>query len=334
METPRLIGRCLYCFQMKISIITPTLNRNYIENAWRCLERQTDRAFEWIIVDNGSDREHLKTLDSIARQASFKVVLASESLRGPSACRKKGESLAEGDFFAYLDDDDEYSQDAIAQWRADVEENSCDVSVLRTFNCVYKCLGRKFVFERNNADLEDAIATKEGKFDIALKTSFPRMLYRREFVEKSGSWDLSLRSREDIDFMTRILLLEPKVTMTRAGSYDCLKTTGVDKYIKREFAESVLRSFKKIYGHTKDTYIGEKMRKYLGADTRNRWRKISLFYPDLGEEYKAFAQMLGYSCSDSLLKRRFLRAIKAPARNFPLLSEIFYYKLRNLTGKK
>ena len=314
---------------MKVSVITPTFNRNYIENAWRSLERQTDRRFEWIIVDNGSAPEHLELLKSIAERASFKVVLASESTRGPSACRKKAESLAEGDWFAYLDDDDEYSPDAIAQWCADVEKNNSDVSVLRSFNCVYKYGKMKFVFTRPNANLEESLKDKLGKFDVALKTSFPRMMYRRSFVEKSGSWDLSLRSREDIDFMLRVLLLEPKITMTAAGSYECLKTTGIDKYMKPEFAESVLNSFRKIIGYTKGTYVEEKIRKYIGADVRNRWRKISLFFPELGEKYKSFAQSLGFECADSLQKRKLLRLLKAPARNFPLLAE-FYYKTKNL----
>ena len=57
--------------QILLSIVTPTYNRAYtLPACFRSLESQTDRRFEWILVDDGSADETPELAESF-RGADF-----------------------------------------------------------------------------------------------------------------------------------------------------------------------------------------------------------------------------------------------------------------------
>lgn len=85
-----------------ISVIVPTYNRpRFLAEALRSVAAQTERSFECIVVDDGSD----EPAQLIQRDSRFRLV-RHETCRGVAAARNTGIEAATGDYLAFLDDDD------------------------------------------------------------------------------------------------------------------------------------------------------------------------------------------------------------------------------------
>jgi len=88
---------------MKVSIITAT-NREISERALRSIENQTNKNFEWIVVQDGSFPIDLP------EQHKF-VTLWNNY--GPSVARNIGFQVSDGDIITYLDSDDELNPNRV-----------------------------------------------------------------------------------------------------------------------------------------------------------------------------------------------------------------------------
>jgi glycosyltransferase involved in cell wall biosynthesis len=85
-----------------VSIITPTYNRRkFIPNLIRCIEAQTHTEFEWIILDDGTDKigDLVKHLSYVNYQNLQKKLTLGEK-------RNRANDLARGSYLIYFDDDD------------------------------------------------------------------------------------------------------------------------------------------------------------------------------------------------------------------------------------
>lgn len=89
------------------SVIIPLYNKeSYIEKTLGCVLNQSFSDFEVIIVDDGSSDGSA----SIVRQINDgRIKLFHQENQGVSAARNKGMELAEGDYFCFLDADDEWT---------------------------------------------------------------------------------------------------------------------------------------------------------------------------------------------------------------------------------
>ncbi|WP_406629855.1 glycosyltransferase family 2 protein [Ornithobacterium rhinotracheale] len=97
-----------------ISILTPTYNRaNLLARVFESLQSQTDKDFEWIIVDDGSTDntdELIKTFKSNGFELSYYKKLNG----GKHTALNFGVQKAKGDFIIMLDSDDELPNDAVS----------------------------------------------------------------------------------------------------------------------------------------------------------------------------------------------------------------------------
>lgn len=110
---------------MNVSIIIPTYNR--IEVLPRALDSvfgQTfSESFEVIVVDDGSTDG---TAELIRRNYPS-VHLIKQARRGVSAARNAGIKLAQGDWFAFLDSDDEWLPDKLNRQFHELEASGLQV---------------------------------------------------------------------------------------------------------------------------------------------------------------------------------------------------------------
>jgi glycosyltransferase involved in cell wall biosynthesis len=104
--------------QIKLSIVTVTRNRpqKLIASAAVSLQQQTNHDFEWIVINDGGDRE---TKDSIEQlQSDFAIVIADmehpETGFGLCYGRNLGLKLASSELVTYLDDDNHFLPEAVA----------------------------------------------------------------------------------------------------------------------------------------------------------------------------------------------------------------------------
>ncbi|PMQ00877.1 MAG: glycosyl transferase [Dictyoglomus sp. NZ13-RE01] len=215
----------------KISIIIPTFNREkLLPRAIESVRRQTYKDWELLIVD---DRSNDNTESLVKKYISLDDrirYLKNERKKGPAGARNFGILNSKGEYIAFLDSDDEWSEVHLEEC-IDVLKNY-DVNVCFALWIIVKGNGdfRK-VFDpdipEERARLERIISIfnpkVEGKYiffgDNFYEESFLKggsycthintLVIKRDVIEKIGLFNEDLSVCEDSDFVYRVILHYP-----------------------------------------------------------------------------------------------------------------------------
>ena len=96
-----------------ISIIVPVYNtEQFLPRCLACIERQTYRNLEIILVDDGSTDRSGAICDEFARKDPRARVIHQEN-QGLWAARNAGQRVAMGDFLIFPDSDDYFHADML-----------------------------------------------------------------------------------------------------------------------------------------------------------------------------------------------------------------------------
>lgn len=189
-------------YQYTFTVFTGTYNRaNLLPRVYASLTRQTYKDFEWLIVDDGSTDATAQVVESFTRMAPFAIRYVWKPNGGVHTAVNKGVSLAQGRFFAILDSDDWYVDDALEKmlefWDAieDTAKYTCSgVCGL----CAYEngqIIGSKFpsdVWDSDDFEAKNVHRKKGDKIgfkrtDVMRQFPFPEDLGR--FVSESIVWN-------------------------------------------------------------------------------------------------------------------------------------------------
>lgn len=112
--------------QPKISIIIPVYNaENYIRPCLDSIIGQTYQNLQIILIDDGSkDNSFAICQEYAARDARITAIYQEN--HGVSNARNRGLSLADGDYYGFVDGDDYISQDMYEKMMEKALEYSCD----------------------------------------------------------------------------------------------------------------------------------------------------------------------------------------------------------------
>ncbi|HOI27015.1 MAG TPA: glycosyltransferase family A protein [Paludibacteraceae bacterium] len=115
---------------MMITVFTPTYNRaNTLTRLFESLKQQTDKRFEWLIIDDGSTDETKELVNSFIQENVIDINYIKRENRGLSATINQGVQLAKGDIFFRIDSDDFATLDAIEKiyknWHLTQKESVC-----------------------------------------------------------------------------------------------------------------------------------------------------------------------------------------------------------------
>lgn len=102
---------------VKVSIFTPIYNRStFLPQIHNSLRLQTNKDFEWIVVDDGSTDDTKNIMTNIIKNSnhSFPITYLYKSNGGKHSAINMGIQYAQGELFFILDSDDSLPIDAIA----------------------------------------------------------------------------------------------------------------------------------------------------------------------------------------------------------------------------
>ena len=186
------------------SVIIPAYNAaQTIRSTVASVLLQTERDLEVILVDDGSTDKTLKVLLDIGCK-DMRVRVVSQPNGGVSSARNFGASLAKGKLLAFLDADDQWANEKLAEHRiAHDADPMLDVS----FAQVAFCSDQAGVLTSGKS----VSRLPEGYLDIAdvivenpvCTTS--NFVIRRDAFEDIGGFDESLRYAEDQEILARLL---------------------------------------------------------------------------------------------------------------------------------
>ena len=185
----------------KVSVVIPAYNVcAYIEETLISLERQTFKAFEAIIVNDGSTDETAAIAQSFCqRDARFRPIAKPNG--GLSSARNFGIRHAKADYIAMLDGDDIYEPEKLAnhvRWLDADPQIGVVYSASKTMRddgrVTWMSLGGKPVSS-------DPLVSLLYKNFVGHGSN---AVFRRALIDEVGEFDETLRSSEDIDFWLRI----------------------------------------------------------------------------------------------------------------------------------
>jgi glycosyltransferase involved in cell wall biosynthesis len=100
---------------MLITVFTPTYNRAYIiPKLYESLLNQTNKNFEWIVVDDGSTDDTKELFDEYLLNKEFTIKYIKTENGGKQKAINKGVSVAKGELFFIVDSDDYLTEDALS----------------------------------------------------------------------------------------------------------------------------------------------------------------------------------------------------------------------------
>jgi glycosyltransferase involved in cell wall biosynthesis len=191
-----------------VSVILPVFNRPVeLRAAVACVETQTYRDWEIVIVDDGSTDETGAVAEELAANQPDRIRALHRANGGPGAARETGRLAARGAFLQYLDSDDWLAPEKFAlQVEALGRHPECGIAYGRC---------------RETGPDGVALAHPERPSDRPLETMFPAFvekrlwntvvpLYRRELCDRAGAW-LPLWQEEDWEYDARIAALGPQL---------------------------------------------------------------------------------------------------------------------------
>lgn len=193
---------------MLVSIITPAYNPgDLLLETYGSLEHQTFKDFEWIIVDDNSDKYNIKLIKSIKDKASFSVRIIRNSRNLKQAKSKNiGLTVAKGKYVKFLDADDlldvKHLENQFNLLNAKSEQNVAIFSP--TINFIGHIENSTTNDSYKHVSL-DNIKQLE-RFLVYPFFSHCGCLFHKNSIEKINGFDESLLTDEDGDFIIRLML--------------------------------------------------------------------------------------------------------------------------------
>lgn len=187
--------------QKKVSVIIPTYNRaKFLRSAIKSALMQTFTDYEIIVSDDRST-DHTREVVEIFKDKRIKYV-RNEGNRGPSATRNTAISASEGEYIAFLDDDDEWLPEKLKS-----QVHLLDKSPLNICG-VYS--NRLMINKSNGQIISDNPGTDKLRgnllYQLAIKSPIhtSTVLVRKKCLDEVGPFDETMSYMEDRDLWIRL----------------------------------------------------------------------------------------------------------------------------------
>lgn len=189
-----------------ISVIIPTYNgtTRFLDRALDSVFKQTYSDWELIIVDDASTDDTATYIHDYVRSCGHRMHYVQRLVNGgPSAARNEGAKIAQGNFLAFLDQDDIWAPTFLEETLADLQDTSSDIGATHTDHWEIDANGKRRKYEPTYQPLFrytqiTHILCRGNKCRIQ------GMLMKRAAFEQVKGFDEQLRNTEDEEFLVRL----------------------------------------------------------------------------------------------------------------------------------
>lgn len=185
----------------RVSVIIPAYNSSrFIDETMQSVFAQTFSDFEVVVVNDGSP--DTEALESALQPWMSRIIYVKQPNRGPSAARNTGISVARGEFLAFLDSDDTWLPEYLAEQIA-CFENTPGLDVVCADTLFYgdsPLAGHTFL---EKCQLKGAVSFV-GMLSTGNALTTSCVVARKEAVVAAGVFDESLRVAEDYELWLRL----------------------------------------------------------------------------------------------------------------------------------
>ncbi len=213
----------------EVSVIIPVYQCiRYLGSALDSVRAQTFTNYEVIIVNDGSDdTEEIERCLASRREP---IIYLKQKNRGPSAARNAGLLAASGRFVAFLDADDYWEPNHLAEQIAFINrEPATDLAYADAYLVDdFQMAGRTFMEEIPSS----GEVTLEGLLDERCTVLLSSVVARKQSVMAAGMFDESFRYAEDYDLWLRMakrgarLAYQRKVLLNKRRHWESLTADG------------------------------------------------------------------------------------------------------------
>jgi glycosyltransferase involved in cell wall biosynthesis len=190
-----------------VSVIIPTYERAHIlPRAIRSVLNQTHSNLELIIVDDGSG-DNTSVVVSDIKDERIRYVEFSEN-KGLSVARNSGLRASQGEFVAFLDDDDEWMpeklESSLEVFRKNKESN---IGLVYTNGYLVKKDKKNIFFKDSRPSRVLYTDTQRHQNIFPTSISSPLLQFcmlPKSVVLKTGYFDECMRNWEDVDYFVRV----------------------------------------------------------------------------------------------------------------------------------
>ena len=182
-----------------ISIITATFNSaKTLKDTIQSVLRQTNKDFEYLIIDGGSTDETIDIVKSYESEFSGRLKWVSEKDQGIYDAMNKGIKMASGDVVGILNSDDYFTSDDILQTvdnafkSHEIDAIYGDIHFIRDGNpqkCVRYYSSRMF---------------RPFWLRFGFMPAHPSFYCKREIFDKAGLYSLDYKIGADYEMMVRL----------------------------------------------------------------------------------------------------------------------------------
>ena len=178
-----------------VSVIITTYNReSIIAGAIETVLEQSYPNIEIIVVDDNSEYNIEKKLSIFSAKIRL---LTNDKNRGANWSRAKGISAANGEYIAFLDDDDRWKSKKIEK-QVEVMQQSDSIGLVTT-GYISQPKGVRF------PDLPDSDSlTKQLLLANNFVGGYSMIMVRYDIIQKAGLPDINLPSSQDLEWYIRI----------------------------------------------------------------------------------------------------------------------------------
>jgi glycosyltransferase involved in cell wall biosynthesis len=240
---------------IKVSAIITTYKRplEILKRAYSSIKHQTYRNIEIIIVDDSPDTFKERFLIKEYFTAEGILYIQHSVNQGACAARNTGIEHATGDAIAFLDDDDEWTEQKIEKQVKCMKESNADLVYTNRHYIINDDTGTKVV--RRSPGHRGKVFDRLMEENFIGSTSFP--LIKKCVFSQVGNFDVELKASQDYDMWLRIAqefnvdyIAEPVcVYHVHSGSGITNNTSN-----KIQGILSVLEKYKDYYSIHKDKY--------------------------------------------------------------------------------